>query len=136
VTQTVARPHPSKAQSRTVPSRTVPSKSVHDLLVARQEEMYTAWRREEALLTAVRGNLDEGGDDVDRAMMRAELDEQAMLSESLRSQLDDLTVAIQRSEAGTYGVCERCGDAIPDERLSLFPATTHCVACKTWMERH
>jgi DnaK suppressor protein len=127
VTQTVERP----------PAHDVRSRKTHDLLVARQAETYTLWRREEALVAAVRQNLDEGpGDEVDHAMMRAQLDEQVMLSESLRAQLDDIDVAIKRSEAGIYGVCERCGDPIPDERLSLFPATKHCVACKGWMERH
>jgi DnaK suppressor protein len=112
-------------------------RKTHDMLVARHADTYTLWRREEALVSAVRQNMDEGpGDEVDHAMMRAELDEQVMLAASLRAQLDDLEVAIGRSEAGTYGVCERCGNSIPDERLSLFPATTHCVACKGWMERH
>jgi DnaK suppressor protein len=49
---------------------------------------------------------------------------------SLRTHLEDLTAAIERCDAGTYGTCERCGARIPDERLAMFPAATHCVLCK------
>ena len=41
--------------------------------------------------------------------------------------------AIERAQAqlaaGAYGICERCGDAIPFERLLARPGTTRCVAC-------
>jgi DnaK suppressor protein len=43
--------------------------------------------------------------------------------------------ALERLNSGTYGVCESCGNAIPAERLELFPAATHCVACKQIAER-
>jgi DnaK suppressor protein len=43
--------------------------------------------------------------------------------------------AIERLDAGIYGVCESCGTAIPAERLELFPAATTCVACKQVAER-
>lgn len=38
---------------------------------------------------------------------------------------------IERAEAklaeGTYGLCETCGVEIPEERLDVLPAATHCV---------
>jgi DnaK suppressor protein len=33
-------------------------------------------------------------------------------------------------EAGTYGLCERCGQPIADERLEALPAVRLCMDCK------
>ena len=52
------------------------------------------------------------------ALRRARLDERAEVEE-----------AIRRMEAGTYGVCVRCGDPIPPARLEARPMATMCVAC-------
>jgi RNA polymerase-binding transcription factor DksA len=41
----------------------------------------------------------------------------------------ELTDAVRRLDAGTYGVCEACGAAIPDERLEARPAARTCVSC-------
>lgn len=38
--------------------------------------------------------------------------------------------ALKRMEDGTYGTCERCGAAIPTERLEVIPTATLCVECK------
>ena len=45
----------------------------------------------------------------------------------------DLTAAqdaVSRLEAGTYGVCEGCGDAIAEDRLEALPDTRWCVTCQ------
>lgn len=41
----------------------------------------------------------------------------------------DVADAQARLEAGTYGVCGRCGEDIPVERLELRPAGRFCVSC-------
>ena len=40
-----------------------------------------------------------------------------------------LREALERLEAGTYGVCTGCGGAIPFERLFVFPETPECASC-------
>ena len=40
-----------------------------------------------------------------------------------------LAAALARIEAGEYGYCEDCGEAIPAGRLGLDPAATRCVDC-------
>lgn len=37
--------------------------------------------------------------------------------------------ALARMAAGTYGICERCGRTIPEERLAALPYTSLCVDC-------
>ena len=43
--------------------------------------------------------------------------------------------AMDRAEKGVYGICERCGDEIVAERLSIMPETTFCVRCVSELER-
>src|SRR6476620_4667188 len=35
--------------------------------------------------------------------------------------------AVERVAAGTYGICERCGEVIPVERLEARPYATLCL---------
>ncbi|HEX7167338.1 MAG TPA: TraR/DksA C4-type zinc finger protein [Acidimicrobiales bacterium] len=37
--------------------------------------------------------------------------------------------ALQRIDGGAYGACERCGVAIPYERLVALPHARRCVSC-------
>ncbi len=37
--------------------------------------------------------------------------------------------AIERIDAGTYGICARCGKPIPKARLEALPYTRVCVKC-------
>lgn len=41
----------------------------------------------------------------------------------------DIELAVQRLEAGTYGVCESCGTRIAFERLEAIPSARFCVTC-------
>ena len=37
--------------------------------------------------------------------------------------------ALDRIDAGTYGICIRCGQPIPAARLEVVPTATMCVPC-------
>lgn len=43
--------------------------------------------------------------------------------------VQQIDVALERLDNGTYGDCEDCGEAIPIERLRALPHTTRCVSC-------
>jgi len=60
------------------------------------------------------------------------LQSQAMSRESNRRRTLNLTrlhAALSRLDAGEYGDCVRCGEAIDDRRLELDPAATLCIDC-------
>jgi RNA polymerase-binding transcription factor DksA len=57
---------------------------------------------------------------------RAQVD--ALLA-SARARRDDLERALERLEAGSYGICERCGSPIGAERLAARPDASLCIAC-------
>ncbi len=42
--------------------------------------------------------------------------------------------ALERMEAGTYGVCERCGEDIDFARLKAIPEATLCMSCQKLAE--
>jgi RNA polymerase-binding transcription factor DksA len=48
--------------------------------------------------------------------------------EHLLAMLDEVRRARRRIVEGTYGTCEVCGDAIPEDRLEARPWATRCVA--------
>ena len=41
----------------------------------------------------------------------------------------EIDQALERVDAGTYGLCVICGIAIPDERLALVPWAAQCMPC-------
>ncbi len=51
------------------------------------------------------------------------------LLERAEAQLQQVRAALTRLDAGTYGLCQKCGQPIDDERLELVPLTTHCIRC-------
>jgi DnaK suppressor protein len=58
--------------------------------------------------------------------------ERAQLSAVLaaaRRRIAELDDALARLDAGSYGVCEVCGQAIPVERMQARPAARSCVGC-------
>ena len=60
------------------------------------------------------------------AFERSQVDSLARQAEQ---RLVEIEAALDRLAAGTYGVCERCGRRIPDERLQARPTARTCVGC-------
>jgi DnaK suppressor protein len=48
---------------------------------------------------------------------------------SIAASIDEIDKALAKMEAGTYGICDRCGVQIGEARLAARPATTTCVDC-------
>lgn len=51
------------------------------------------------------------------------------LQEREQAMLGQVISALQRMEAGSYGLCTECGSTIRFERLEVFPETPTCTAC-------
>ncbi|GAA3808858.1 TraR/DksA family transcriptional regulator [Nocardioides panacisoli] len=51
------------------------------------------------------------------------------LVRQVRSSLAEVDAAVERLEAGTYGVCEVCGAPIGDGRLEARPVARTCIRC-------
>lgn len=55
--------------------------------------------------------------------------------EQVEAELADIEHALRRLDDGTYGTCEVCGTAIPEERLEAMPAARLCLEHQAEAER-
>ena len=67
--------------------------------------------------------------DPEGATIAFERSQVGALAAAVRAHLAEIDAAEQRLAAGTYGVCERCREAIGGERLAVRPAARRCVRC-------
>ena len=63
--------------------------------------------------------------------MNVERERDLALSAQALAAVDEIDRAFEKIELGTYGVCEKCGENIPKERLKALPYAALCVKCKS-----
>ena len=63
--------------------------------------------------------------------LNVERERDLALSAQAMGAVDEIDKALAKIEAGTYGVCEKCGEPIPRERLRALPYAALCVRCKS-----
>lgn len=73
--------------------------------------------------------FDEEGGEGGTSNVDRELD--LVLSAQARAAAIEIDRALAKIESGTYGLCEQCGQQIPDARLQALPQAALCVACKS-----
>jgi DnaK suppressor protein len=71
----------------------------------------------------------------DRASQESELNLEIRMRERERKLIVKMRDAIERIDAGIYGVCDECGEPIGAKRLMARPVTTYCIECKTREEK-
>jgi len=59
-----------------------------------------------------------------------ELEKRLALEKGLRDALGEIERALQKYEAGTYGLCDFCGQPIEQARLEALPQANLCLSCK------
>lgn len=76
-----------------------------------------------------------GDDQADAGAKTFQREHDLALTQNARELLERSESALARIEAGTYGICESCGQPIGKARLQAFPRATLCVTCKQREER-
>jgi DnaK suppressor protein len=51
------------------------------------------------------------------------------LVQQVRRHVAEIDAALARVDAGTYGVCESCGEAVGEDRLDARPEARSCIRC-------
>jgi DnaK suppressor protein len=92
-----------------------------------EQELEEIQSQIDALKAGLEEKPDYGLGQGDPTITRWEFD-QAML-ERLEERAESLKRALGRLDEGTYGVCERCGNAIHPDRLEILPDTKICIQC-------
>ena len=73
-------------------------------------------------------------DPVDRAMSESGRSIELRKRDRERKLIQKIAKAIQKTEDGTYGICEECGNEISESRLIVRPEATLCINCKEEQE--
>lgn len=89
---------------------------------------------EEELETVTQELAELGHEDIDEtatekdelADRMEEIEEHGGEQSTLMTRKNEITAALARMDAGTYGFCEECGEKIDDERLEANPAAATC----------
>jgi len=139
-----AKDVPAKAAAKTLPVAKAKPKGDRPAFLATQHQLLLDERanylRSADVLKAQADSLalehepgdvqfDEEGGEGGTSNVDRELD--LVLSAQARAAAVEIDRALSKIEAGTYGLCEQCGQPIPDARLEALPQAALCVACKS-----
>ncbi len=75
-------------------------------------------------------NLGYGNHMADDATEAFEQAKELALHQNAKQLLTQVTVALERFDQGTYGLCERCNTEIDPARLEALPYATLCLHCQ------
>jgi len=99
-------------------------KAFRTILENRQAELGFGIRNREALA------VETSPDELDRIQHASERD-YAMSNFELNSErLRDVRAALLRMDAGTFGICAGCEEAISPKRLAAIPWASRCIVCQ------
>ncbi|GAA2155180.1 TraR/DksA family transcriptional regulator [Humibacillus xanthopallidus] len=92
---------------------------------------------EHELDEVLRASGDGAGDDqADAGSKTAERAHEISVAANARAGLLQAEHALEQLEAGTYGICENCGNPIGKLRLQARPRATLCMPCQEKHARH
>jgi DnaK suppressor protein len=104
-----------------------------ELLLAERAEalrQVAALEREFAGIAEAAGSAGTDDEhDPEGATLAFERQHSAALLQGARERVAAIDAALARLEAGRYGVCDRCGQPIGDDRLAARPAAMTCIRC-------
>ena len=98
---------------------------------SRLEELIEDYEREleSARLTESSSDRSPDPGNAEASSMKLEYAKELSIEQNTLDLLRKVDHALERIEAGKYGNCESCGNAIPVERLDVLPYSTLCVEC-------
>jgi RNA polymerase-binding transcription factor DksA len=83
----------------------------------------------QALFAASRDSNADDEHDPEGATIGFERAQLTALLAASRERIAEVDDALRRVDAATYGVCERCGQPIAEERLAARPFARRCIGC-------
>lgn len=89
-----------------------------------------AQQRARMIAAAESSNVDDEHDP-EGATIAFEREQLGALIRLTQRHRDDVIRALAMLDAGTYGTCERCGEAISTDRLEARPTARTCIVCAT-----
>ncbi|MDP6442195.1 MAG: TraR/DksA family transcriptional regulator [Pirellulaceae bacterium] len=106
---------------------------LREVLIKRRDALRKALAGDLSLLKELRQQ--SSGDVVDVASDSAQDEISSQLAEVESRELTSIETALERLREGSYGMCERCTQAIPLARLQALPYATLCINCQREAEK-
>jgi DnaK suppressor protein len=106
-----------------------PPEGLRDRLEKKKSELTT---RLERITANLRRGLET--DSEERAKQLEDSEVVDALGNEAREELEKISVALRRMDAGKYGLCSSCGSAIGEQRIEANPYASECIECATMDE--
>lgn len=99
--------------------------------------------RKEAILAQLNDNdkdiqalrSSEPNDNVDFSTINTSSQIEQTIALNLQSELNDITLSLQKIKKNIYGICELCGDEIDLNRIKIKPHARYCKNCRELVEK-
>lgn len=99
------------------------------------KEKLLSEREELSEKSTQRPDIDTDGDETDEIQGNQLIEIQNQLNTRNHNKLVQIQDALNRIEDKTYGICQDCGENIPEKRLAVNPYFLICVSCAEERER-
>jgi len=99
------------------------------------EEMKTLLSDAGKTVTEMNSDSSNFPDPTDRATQESDRNFELRIRDRERKLINKIKDALDRIDAGEFGICEECGDEISEARLKVRPVTTLCINCKMEAEQ-
>lgn len=84
---------------------------------------------EEARMTESSSDRSPDPGNAEAGSLKFEYEKELSIEQNTIDLLGKVDRALERVDAGTYGICESCRKSIPMARLDVLPYVTLCVDC-------
>jgi DnaK suppressor protein len=95
-----------------------------------QEQRNTLITEAQKTVTGMTDSKENFPDPTDRATLESDRNFMLRIRGRERKLILKIEEALERIEDGSFGICEKCGEDISEQRLRARPVTTHCIECK------
>lgn len=94
------------------------------------EEMKSLLGEADKTVTEMTSDASNFPDPTDRATQESDRNFELRIRDRERKLINKIKDALERIDAGEFGICEECGEEISEARLKARPVTTLCINCK------
>ncbi|MCC7260989.1 MAG: TraR/DksA family transcriptional regulator [Candidatus Latescibacteria bacterium] len=140
------KPEPPKAEAGPKPGPALTKRELEKLRKWLLERRAQLLNDLDGTADAIDNLQDPKADDFDRAVEAGTMELLVTLGDTERRELEEITLAIEKIDNGTYGHCEACMEKplklcatcpfIPKMRLEALPTARLCVSCQVAEEQH
>jgi DnaK suppressor protein len=104
------------------------------IFIRKMKESLLNQKKDLYLLALKSEDIDMDGDETDEIQGNMIIEMCNQLSSRNNDKMSRIDSALKRIEDNSYGVCNECGEEIPEKRLLLNPYFLTCVCCAEELE--